>query len=308
MISIIIPVYNEEENVKELHREILEVCQKLNQEFEIIFVDDGSQDSSWTIIENLKKQNPIIKAVKLRKNFGKSAALAVGFQRAKGDTIITMDADLQDDPREIPQMLDKLAQGNDVVSGWRIKRQDTFFRVVASKIYNRVTTLIMDIKLHDFNCGFKAYRSSVIKNIPLYGELHRYLPVLAQMMGFKISEIKVQNRHRKYGKSKFGIERYLRAFFDLLTVLFLSKYSKKPMHIFGGIGLLLIFLGVISNFYLLILQLSGEGIGNRPLLLIGVFAIIVGIQFLSLGLLAELINHKLHKDTENQSHIENEIR
>ncbi|MEJ2055660.1 MAG: glycosyltransferase family 2 protein, partial [Calditrichaceae bacterium] len=224
-----------------------------------------------------------------RKNFGKSAALAEGFQRAKGRYVITMDADLQDDPAEIPRLVAELDSGYDLVSGWKKKRNDPISKTAPSKLFNFTTQVLTGIKIHDFNCGLKAYRSEVIKAIPVYGELHRYLPVLAHWQGFQVGEIAVEHHARKYGTTKFGIRRFFSGFFDLLTVLFITRYRQKPMHLFGFLGLISIFLGFIISAYLTILWLDGQGIGHRPLLFLGVLLIIVGVQSFSLGLIGDML-------------------
>ncbi len=288
-ISIVVPLYNEESSLNELTEKIKFVMEKPDKNYEIIFIDDGSTDSSADIIEKLCKSDNRIKLLQFRKNYGKAAALAAGFDAARGQYVITMDADLQDDPKEILPLVEKLQEGYDLVSGWKKKRHDPFSRRLASKIYNYFTAMFSGIYLHDFNCGLKAYRLNVVKTIKIYGELHRYLPVLAHRSGFKVSEIVVTHHPRKHGKSKYGIDRYLRGAFDLMTVTFLTKYQKRPLHLFGGLGLLCFVAGFIISAFLSFQKLFfNVNLSNRPLLFLGVLLIIVGIQFFSIGLLGEM--------------------
>lgn len=295
-ISIVIPLLNEEDSLKELTEGIIQQFEKLNKEFEIIFIDDGSTDNSFNVLLDLKNRLKSIRILRFRKNFGKSAALAEGFQRAKGNYVITMDADLQDDPAEIPNLVAKLDEGFDLVSGWKQKRHDPITKTAPSKLFNFTTQLLTGIKIHDFNCGLKAYRSEVIKAIPVYGELHRYLPVLAHWQGFKVGEIVVEHHARKFGKTKFGFRRFFSGFFDLLTVLFITRYRQKPMHLFGFLGLVSLFIGFVISAYLSMLWFEGQGIGQRPLLFLGVLLIIVGVQSFSLGLIGDMLT-----STKNQN-------
>lgn len=288
-VSLIIPLLNEKDSLPELTEKVVAQLRIIDQKYEIIFIDDGSNDGSFETLLALKKKHPEIKIVKFRKNFGKSAALSEGFERAQGEIVITMDADLQDDPAEIPHLISKTKEGYDLVSGWKKKRHDPITKTAPSKLFNATTRLLTGIKIHDFNCGLKAYRQEVIKAIPVYGELHRYLPVLAHWQGFKVGEIIVQHHPRKHGKTKFGIRRFLSGFFDLLTVLFLTKYRQKPLHLFGFFGLLCIAFGFIVSIYLTILWFLGHGIGHRPLLVLGVLLIIVGVQSFSLGLIGDML-------------------
>ncbi len=233
--------------------------------------------------------------IQFRENFGKAAALSAGFAQARGKIIITMDADLQDDPREIPNFIHKLEESYDLVCGWRSKRQDPFSKILPSRLFNYLTSTLTGVKLHDFNCGFKCYRKEVVKNLSLYGELHRYVPALAHWQGFKITEIKVKHHPRAHGKSKYGASRLFSGLTDLLTVMFLTKYMKKPLHLFGGVGFLLFSAGLMINVYLAILWFLGQGIGNRPLLLLGVLLMLVGFQIVSTGLIGEMIVSVRHK-------------
>ncbi len=290
-ISIVIPLLNEEESLNELYKRISQVTSENNLSFEICFVDDGSTDNSLGVLKNLQKDNKNIKILSFRKNYGKSAALSEGFKLASGDNIITMDADLQDDPAEIPNLIKKLDDGFDMVSGWKKKRHDPISKTLPSKFFNFTTAMLTGIKIHDFNCGLKAYRSEVIKEIPVYGELHRYLPVLAHWRGFRVGEIIVQHHSRKYGVTKFGWRRLFHGFFDLLTVLFITRYRQKPLHLFGTVGLISVTFGFAILLYLSILWFQGYGIGDRPLLFLGILLMIVGMQSFSLGLIGEMITN-----------------
>ena len=289
-ISIVVPLYNEEESLSELVDQIKKSLPY--RSFELIFVDDGSNDSSWDVIEQLVEVNSEVKGISLGVNQGKSYALQAGFNEVKGQYIVTMDADLQDDPAEIEQMICSLESGYDLVSGWKKKRFDPISKTIPSKFFNWVTRRAAGIHLHDFNCGLKAYRAEVVAHIQLYGELHRYIPLLAKRAGFgKITEQIVQHRARKYGRTKFGLSRFINGFLDLITILFVQKYLQKPMHFFGTIGVLLISIGSLINIYLAGIRIFyNAGIGNRPLLFLGILLMVLGVQFLSTGFLGELIN------------------
>ncbi|CUT01349.1 glycosyltransferase family 2 protein [Candidatus Chrysopegis kryptomonas] len=290
LISIVIPLYNEVESLNELYQQINEVVKANKYNYEIIFVDDGSDDGSLDVLKKLRQKDKNVKIISFRRNYGKSAALAVGFEHAKGDVVITMDADLQDDPHEIPNLLKKLNEGYDLVSGWKKKRYDPITKTIPSKIFNFTVSTLTGIKIHDFNCGLKAYRKSVTQDIKVYGELHRYLPVLAHWAGYKIGEVIVQHHPRKYGKTKFGISRFLKGFLDLLTVLFTTRYFKRPLHLFGTVGLLVFLLGFGITLYLSLLKIiEGIALSNRPLFILGIMLTIVGVQFISIGLLGEMI-------------------
>ncbi|NET45472.1 glycosyltransferase family 2 protein [Okeania sp. SIO2B3] len=298
-LSFVIPVYNEEATIKPLFERILDVMNlaEINS-YEIIFVDDGSNDLSWIEINELIKKHPQkIKGIRLRRNFGKSSALSAGFKKATGNIIFTLDADLQDDPAEVPKFLEKLESGYDLVSGWRKHRNDPFSKTLPSKLFNGVTSILTGVKLHDFNCGLKAYKKEVLNCIKVYGELHRYIPVLAHSLGFKISEVTVRHHQRKQGKSKYGLERYTRGFLDLLTVLATTHYLHKPGHLFGSLGLLFGALGMTSLGYLTVLWfMEIRPIGTRPLFLFGILCIILSVQLISLGILAELITRNVDDD------------
>lgn len=299
VLSVVIPLVNEEENLRPLYTELRKVLASLDKEHEIIFVDDGSSDDSFTILEDLHNKDEAVKVIQFRRNFGKAAALSAGFKYANGDLIITMDADLQDDPKEIPNFVNKLDEGYDLVSGWRFKREDSFSKTISSRLFNYLTSILTGIRVHDFNCGFKAYRKEVIKEINLYGELHRYIPVLAHWMGYRIGEIKVKHHSRVYGKSKYGPRRLFGGLADLLTVLFLTRYMRKPLHLFGAVGLSLFLVGIIINVYLAVLWLLGQGIGTRPLLLLGVLLMVIGFQIISTGLIGEMIAGRRNKTDED---------
>lgn len=296
-ISIVVPLYNEEESLRPLIQEIKAAVKPLRQDHEIIFVDDGSTDKSLETIRQLAASDNKIKYISFRKNYGKSAALHVGFEEVTGDVTVTMDADLQDDPAEIPNLIKKLEEGYDLVSGWKKKRYDPFIKRTTSKFFNYVTKVSSSIDIHDFNCGLKAYRSEVVKSINVYGELHRYIPVLAAWEGFKISEIPVQHHPRRYGKTKFGISRFFKGFVDLITVIFTTRYISRPMHLFGFLGALSFLLGIIVNGYLTFSWwFNHMPLSNRPLLFLGMLLIIVGVQFFSVGLLGEMMVHNQSRD------------
>lgn len=290
-ISFVIPLYNEEESLTELCKAIDEAVSS-NYTYEIILVDDGSTDSSWQVVEKLCADSSKIKGICFGQNYGKSVALQAGFERAKGDFVVTMDADLQDDPNEVPQMIETLKAGSDLVSGWKKERFDPISKTIPSKFFNYVTRKVAGIYLHDFNCGLKAYKKDVVKNIYVYGELHRYIPLLAKEAGFgRISEQVVKHHPRKYGKTKFGFSRFLNGFLDLITITFVQKYLQKPMHFFGTVGFLLLVAGSVINLYLAFIKIMyGVGIGNRPLLFLGILLMVLGFQFFSTGLIGELIN------------------
>ncbi len=304
-VSVVVPLLNEQDSLRQLTEEITGQLDNLNKSFEIIFVDDGSDDESFDVILKLKEKYPQIRIIRFRKNFGKSAALSEGFKRANGEIVFTMDADLQDDPAEMPKMIDQLESGYDLVSGWKKRRHDPITKRLPSKLFNFITRLFTGIRIHDFNCGFKLYRQEVIKSIPVYGELHRYLPVLAHWHGFRVGEVVVNHRPRQFGKTKFGIKRFYRGFFDLLTVLFITRYKQKPMHLFGGIGLVFMLLGLAILLYLTVLWFMGEGIGRRPLLFLGVLLLIVGLQSFSTGLISEMLTSS--RDNNLQQAVVDEI-
>lgn len=295
-LSFIIPVLNEADNLPIFYSKLREILESHSLTSEIIFIDDGSDDNSYNILKELHVNDSRIKVIQFRKNFGKAAAISAGFERARGEVIITMDADLQDNPKEIPRFLEKIAEGYDLVSGWKKKRFDPLSKTLPSKLFNRVVSFVTRVNLHDMNCGFKAYRAEVIKDINLYGELHRFIPVLVAWQGFKIGEIEVEHSKRSFGKSKYGIERFTKGFFDLFTVMMLTKYAKRPLHFFGTTGLLFSGIGFLLLSYLSILWFVGLGpIGNRPLLIFSVLLIILGIQIATTGLIGELLTRAFHE-------------
>lgn len=289
MISVVVPLLNEEHSLETLYEEISRTLESQEQPFEVIFVDDGSTDGSMAVLSELSARTTNVIVVRLRRNFGKAAALQAGFLEAQGDVIVTIDADLQDDPAEIPQLLAKLDEGFDLVSGWKTRRNDPWTRRLFSRMFNRTTALISGVRLHDVNCGLKAYRAEVLSGMRLYGELHRFIPVLAAYSGFRVAEIPVNHRARQFGRSRYGSERYLRGFFDLLSVTFMGRYRHRPLHLFGGLGMLMGAVGFVVLLYLTVLKIWGHSIGQRPLLTLGVLLVVVGIQLVSLGLLSELI-------------------
>lgn len=298
-ISIVIPLLNEEESIRPLYNDLKKSLKNISCEHEIIFVDDGSTDKSLSIIKELARFDNHVHYLSFRTNYGKSAALQMGFKHVSGDVVITMDADLQDDPSEIPNLLRKLEEGYDLVSGWKKKRYDPFIKKYSSRFFNFVTRFFSKVKIHDFNCGLKAYRRAVVQSINVYGELHRYIPVLAGWKGFSVTEIIVKHHPRRYGKTKFGISRFFKGFIDLITVLFTIRYIKRPMHLFGFVGLLTALIGVFISLWLTYEKIFlGKGINNRPIFFLGILLIIVGIQFFAIGLLGELFVHNFQNDKE----------
>ena len=289
MISVVVPVHEEERTVALLFDELQAALDPVGQPWEAVFVDDGSTDGSFAALTRLHDAHDNVRVVRLRRNFGKAAALAAGFANAQGDIVVTIDADLQDDPAEIPRLLAKLDEGFDLVSGWKAHRRDPLSRRALSRIFNWVTGRVSGLRLHDLNCGLKAYRAEVVQGLRLYGELHRFIPVLAHYRGHRIAELPVNHRPREHGRSRYGVERYLRGFLDLLTVSFIGRYRYRPLHLFSGLGLGLGAVGLGLLVYLTVLKIGGEGIGRRPLLLLGVLLVVVGLQFFSLGLISELI-------------------
>ncbi|MGM0568245.1 MAG: glycosyltransferase family 2 protein [Elusimicrobiota bacterium] len=288
-ISIVIPLYNEEHSLPVLIGRIKNVMHEIHIPYEVILINDGSTDNSKEVIKKLAEHNKQIKYLSFNKNFGKAVSLNEGFKLAKGSLVITMDADLQDKPEEIPVLLEKLKEGYDLVSGWKKNRKDQLEKRLPSKLFNYVIGNVTGLKIHDYNCGFKLYRREVIESLNLYGEMHRYIPALAHWKGFRIAEVEVKHSSRKYGKSKYGIKRYMHGLFDFMTVYFLIKYMSKPMHFFGKIGLISTVSGFVILLHLTIIWFSGEKIGDRPLLNLGILLFILGIQFISTGLISELI-------------------
>ena len=290
-ISVVIPLYNEEGSLKELNTQLRSVLGRMNIRYEIVYVDDGSTDRSFQVLRDLKRNDRHIKVVRFRRNFGKSAALAVGFDKAQGNIVITMDADLQDDPKEIPRLVAKLEEGWDLVSGWKRKRHDPLSKTLPSKLFNRVVSRVSGVRLHDFNCGFKAYRRDVVEALHVYGELHRFLPAIAHMIGFRVTELDVEHHARPFGRSKYGARRLVSGMLDLMTVVVTTRYIKKPLHFFGAPGLAFGAAGALINLWLSFQKLVlGHPLGNRPLLFLGILLMIVGLQLVSLGLIGEMIS------------------
>lgn len=292
-LSIVIPLLNEDESLHELHSWIKSVMIKNNFTYEILFIDDGSTDNSWPVIESLKEIDENVKGIKFRRNYGKSAALNIGFENVIGEVVITMDADLQDSPEEIPALYKMIKEEKfDIVSGWKKKRYDPLSKTIPTKIYNGVTRWLTGINLHDMNCGLKAYKCDVVKGIEVYGEMHRYIPVIAKWAGFKkIGEKEVIHQARKYGITKFGMSRFVYGFLDLFSIMFMGKFGKRPMHFFGGLGSLFTFIGTSILIYLSMAKLffNTGGIADRPLFFLGILLIIVGFQLFITGFIAELV-------------------
>jgi len=293
MISVVIPEYNEEKNIKPLYAKLKQALGEgeANIGYEIIFVDDGSTDNTFKVLKELHEKDSSVKIIKFRKNFGQSAAISAGFDYSKGDVIITMDGDLQNDPEDIPKLFKKIGEGYDIVSGWRADRKDPFFtKKMPSKFSNWLASKLTGVKLHDFGCTLKAYRREVVENINLYGEMHRYIPALASWVGISIAEVKVRHHPRQHGKSKYGITRLMRGMLDLITVKFLLSYSTRPLQLFGIPGIISLFIGFVIGAYLTIERLVfGMSIANRPLLLLAVLLVFLGVQFITIGLLGEII-------------------
>jgi glycosyltransferase involved in cell wall biosynthesis len=291
MTTIVVPLYNEQESLSTLVGELDRAFAAMPPgEVEYIFVDDGSQDGSWSIIQRLAKENPRVRGIRLRRNFGKAAALTAGFEAARGEIVFTLDGDLQDDPAEIPRFLEKLGQGYDVVSGWKRTRHDPWHKVYPSRVFNRMVSDLTGCRLHDHNCGFKVYKRQVLREVGIYGELHRFVPVLAHARGFRVGEIEVKHRARRFGASKYGIARFVKGFLDLMTVRFLTRFSQRPLHVLGATGLVMLVLGGLGLSYLAFLWILDRGpIGTRPLLFYSAALLGVGTQLVSLGILAELV-------------------
>ena len=313
-ISIVIPLFNEEESLPELCSWIEKVMNKNNYSYEVFLIDDGSKDSSWQVIEELSVKNSSIKGVKFRRNYGKSAALNIGFQKASGDVVITMDADLQDSPDEIPGLYDKIMKENfDLVSGWKQKRYDPLSKTIPTKLFNWAARKASGIYLHDFNCGLKSYKNTVVKSVEVHGEMHRYIPVLAKWAGFaNITEQVVEHQSRKYGETKFGLERFVNGFLDLLTITFVTRFGKKPMHFFGVIGTLMFMLGfgifgfiVIEKLYAISNSIQAKNIADMSIFYIALTSMIIGVQLFLAGFISEMISRS--SNDRNNYQIEKEV-
>ncbi len=296
-LSVVLPVHNEEESLEPLHTQLTEALAGYGQSYEVIYVDDGSTDQSYAVLERLQAGDPHVRVIRLRRNFGQTAAMSAGFRSASGAFVVPMDADLQNDPADIPRLCAKLDEGYDVVSGWRVDRQDTFMsRRLPSVIANWLIGRVTGVRLHDYGCSLKAYRTEIVKNVHLYGEMHRFIPALASWVGARIVEIPVEHHARRFGKTKYGISRTFRVILDLITVKFLLSFSTQPLHIFGFWGGISLVSGAAICTYLAVLRLFfGQGLAGRPLLLLGVLLVFTGIQFISMGLLAEMLARTYHE-------------
>ncbi len=286
-LSLVIPLYNEAESLRSLHLVIQEALG--DGEYEVVFVDDGSIDSSPAALEEIQRRDRRVRVIRFARNFGKAEALAAGFRETRGQVIVTLDADLQDDPREIPRLVRELAKGYDLVNGWKADRQDPWTKRLPSRVFNAVTSFVSGVSLHDVNSGFKAYRREVVEALRVYGEMHRLLPILAHWKGFRVTEIAVRHHRRRFGSSKYGSSRFVAGALDLLTVVYLTRFGRKPLHLFGAMGGISLTTGLLLNLYLTLVWLSGEPIGTRPLLQLGVLLMVTGVQFLTLGLLGEML-------------------
>ncbi len=309
LISIVVPVYNESDSIRLLINEIINVMKSHQLLFELIIVNDGSVDSTSNVLENLSLEIKQLTVINLRKNYGQTAAMAAGFDHSNGDIIVTLDGDLQNDPNDIPKLISNINEGYDLICGWRFQRKDKLLnRRIPSQIANRLIGNVTGIHLHDYGCSLKAFKNEIIKDIKLYGELHRFLPVLANIEGAKIKEIKVNHRSRKYGQSKYGIDRTFRVLMDLLTVWFMKKFLTRPMYVFGFIGIISIISSFIMSSYLIVLKFLGESIGNRPLLIFALILGIAGVQLFSFGLLGELLIRTYHESQNRPIYRVREIK
>lgn len=298
MTSIIVPVFNEEESLPASYNSLHDVFRQIHNSREIIFIDDGSTDHSLDTLKKIAATDPSVRIFSFRKNHGKAEALTFGFQKAKGNLIVTLDADLQDNPSEIQKLIDKMNEGYDVVCGWRKNRKDSFAKIFFSKIFNRLVYFLWGLRLNDYNCSLKVYRKDAAKSLFLYGGMHRFIPLLAHEQGFRVAEVSVEHRERRYGKSKYGISKVIKDIPDVFTMLFITRYSKRPMHFFGTIGGVLFVTGVVVLIYLSFLHFQGIAIGRRPLLLFGILLVIVGIQIFFTGFLADLLLNATSKDNK----------
>lgn len=301
MISIVVPLFNEGESLNIFYDELTKEIQKLDKDYEIILIDDGSIDSSLEILKQIAKTDKQVRIFSFRKNQGKAEALTFGFQKAKGDYIVTLDADLQDKPKEIPKLLEKVKKGYDLVCGWRVNRRDSVLKVLSSKIFNFLVSLLWGLKLHDYNCGLKVYTSEAAKSLHLYGGMHRFIPLLVYDQGFRVTEVAVEHEKRKFGRSKYGFSKLWKDMPDIFTMLFLSKYSKKPLHFFGTVGVTLLMLGVFILGYLAVLWFQGHPIGRRPLLFLGMLLVLSGFQVFFTGFLADFIINMSQRSDQRET-------
>ncbi|MCS6957544.1 MAG: glycosyltransferase family 2 protein [Aquificaceae bacterium] len=301
-LSVVVPAYNEEENIPLLYQKLKEVLQRLGEDYEIIFVDDGSTDRTWEKLKEIAQKDKKVKLIRFRRNYGQTAAMYAGFQHASGEVIISMDADLQNDPEDIPRLLEKIQEGYDIVSGWRKDRKDPFFsRKLPSMVANWIISRVTGVKLHDYGCTLKAYRADIIKRLELYGDMHRFLPALTKNLGAKVTELPVKHHPRAFGKSKYGIGRTVRVILDIFLVKFLNEYINKPMYVFGTVGFLLFSLGILTLFYLVFIKFFlDEDIGRRPLLILSVLFTLAGIQLISTGIIAELLVRVYYRTKEEK--------
>jgi len=304
-ISVVVPVYNEEQSLRPLYQALTAALERLGQSYEILFVDDGSRDGSFATLTALHEQDQHVRVIRFRRNFGKTPALVAGFSHVRGDIVFTMDADLQDDPNEMAKFIAKLDEGYDLVSGWKYPRHDPITKTFPSFFFNRMVNVTTGVRLHDINCGFKAYRREVLDDVKLYGELHRFIPVLAHERGFRVTELKVRHHKRKFGKSKYGARRFLRGFLDLMMVVFLMQYLQTPLRLFGAIGLLATVAGVLVDLYIVLDRFlpfgSHQEIHTRPLLFVGILLIVFGISFILTGLQSEMIRHFAYRPDDEYS-------
>lgn len=308
-ISIVIPLYNEEDSIPHLAEALDAAIANCGEPTEVIIVDDGSRDRSFTLLREIAERDPRFTIVRFRRNFGQTAAFAAGFAQARGEVVITMDADLQNDPMDIPLLMTKIDEGYDIVSGWRKNRQDRWIdRKLPSMLANRLISNVTDVRLHDYGCSLKAYRTEVLRHVRLYGELHRFIPALASQVGATVTEVPVNHRARKYGSSKYGISRTIRVMLDLINVWFLGAYSTRPIHVFGTLGLGSMALGILAGLYLTALKIFwGASIGNRPLLLLAVLLVVIGVQLVTMGLLAEMITRTYYESQNKPIYVVREI-